>query len=451
MKIEYLIELLKKGESEEAEFKSGFTKEIAKDICAFSNTMGGDILVGIDDKGNIVGIKDENIEQKVSDSLSGIHPHPTVKMERIGIGDKDVFHINVSASDKLHSLGNIVYIRIGRNNRPLTTQEVIEKAAESAIVFFDELPAEAPQEAISLPLVKKYLEKRKEERGVKSTGSLEENLVRLKVTRKVDGKIKPTYGGLLFFSESPQDYIPNAKVRIVWFESEEMERYKDSREFAGPIWKMVDELEDYFSKNLKVVGGGMAGWKRKEFMEYPMEALREAIINALIHRNYFDPSEVQIFIFPSKIAIKNPGSFPPGITPDAPEHKPRNPLLAQYMYDMGYIEKYGSGINKIKEACRVHPIAGVQFILKPYRTEVVFKKEKEFKLDELDQKVLRILRKMKTATGAEIGREMGLSKVTVVKRLNVLVTIGAVRKEGKGPATRYLTAGRNEGDGCVLN
>ncbi len=441
MKIEDLIEILKKGESEEVEFKSSFTKEIAKDVCALSNTMGGDIFVGIDDKGDIAGIKDENIEQKVSDALSGVYPHPSVKMERIGIGDKEVFHINVSASDKLHSLGNIVYIRIGRNNRPLTIQEVIEKAAESAMVFFDELPSEAPPEAISLPLVKKYLEKRKEERGVKSIGSAEENLTRLKITRKVDGKMKPTNGGLLFFSEAPQEYIPNAKVRIVWFESEEMERYTDSREFAGPVWKIVDELEDYFSKNLKVLGGAMAGWKRKEFMEYPMEALREAIINALIHRNYFDPSEVQIFVFPSKITIKNPGSFPPGITPDAPEHKPRNPLLAQYMYDMGYIEKYGSGINKIKEACRVHPIAGVEFILKSYRTEVVFKKEKEFKLDELDQKILRILRKMKSATSTEIGEEAGLSKVTVVKRMNALVLVGSVKKEGKGPATRYSIAG----------
>ncbi|MFA4956769.1 MAG: RNA-binding domain-containing protein [Candidatus Methanoperedens sp.] len=442
MKIEELIGLLKKGESEEVEFKTSFTKDIAKDVCAFSNTVGGEIFIGIDDKGGVVGIKDENIEQKVSDILSSVHPHPSVKMERLGISDKEIFHINVSASDKLHSQGNIVHIRIGRNNRPLTTQEVIEKAAESAIVFFDELPSEAPQEAISLPLVKKYLEKRKEERGVKSMGSVEENLTRLKITKKVGSIMRPTNAGLLFFSESAQDYISNARVRIVWFESEEMERYTDSREFGGAICKMVDDLEDYFSKNLKVLGAGMAGWKRKEFMEYPMEALREAIINALIHRNYFDPSEVQIFIFPSKIVIKNPGSFPLGVTPDAPEHKPRNPLLAQYMYDMGYIEKYGSGINKIKEACRVHPIAGVEFILKPYRTEVVFKKEKEFKLDEVDQKILRILRKMESATSTEIGEEAGLSKVSVVKRMNALVIIGAIRKAGKGPATRYSVGGK---------
>ncbi len=289
---------------------------------------------------------------------------------------------------------------------------MIEKAAESAIVFFDELPSSAPPEAISLPLVKKYLEKRREERNA----------------------------GLLFFSEAPQEYIPNAKVRVVWFENEEMQRYTDSREFAGTIWKVVDELEEYFSRNLKVLGGALAGWKRKEFMEYPMEALREAIINALIHRNYFDPSEVQIFVFPSKMVIKNPGSFPPGITPDAPQHKPRNPILAQYMYDMGYIEKYGSGINKIKEACRAHPVAEVEFILKPYRTEVVFKKAKEIKLDELDQKILRVLRKTKSTASTDIAEEAGLSKVSVVKRLNVLIAAGIIRKAGKGRATRYMMA-----------
>lgn len=79
--------------------------------------------------------------------------------------------------------------------------------------------------------------------------------------------------------------------------------------------------------------------------------------------------------------------------------------------------------------------------MKPYRTEVVFKKEKEFKLDELDQKILRILRKMESATSTEIGEEAGLSKVSVVKRMNALVIIGAVRKAGKGPATRYSVGG----------
>lgn len=183
--MEELIAILRKGESEKIEFKSNFVKDITKGICAFSNMDGGDILLGIGDNGKIIGTKTENMTQKVSDVLAAIHPYPKVKMEEFEVENKKIFHIKVSASDNLHSVGNIVYIRIGRNNRPLTTQEVIEKAAESAIVFFDELPSDAPINAISMSLVNEYLEKRRAVRGVKGMGSIEENLAALKITKNI--------------------------------------------------------------------------------------------------------------------------------------------------------------------------------------------------------------------------------------------------------------------------
>jgi len=438
MKLEELIEILRERESEKVEFKARFVKDSVKDVCAFSNTDGGDLLFGISDKGEIVGIQDGETEQKVSDTLSGISPYPKVKMERLMVEEKELFHLDVSPSDKLHSVGNIVYIRIGRNNRPLNTQEVIEKAAETAIVFFDELPAtEVPIGAISKPLVRDYLEKRRKIRGVARRGTLEENLSLLKVAVKKDGKTVPTKGGLLFFSETPQQYIPYARVRLVWFEDEEMRRYEDSREFTGPLWKIVEDIETYFAANLKVIGGRGAGWKREEFPEYPFDALREAVINALVHRNYFDPAEVQIFIYPAKIRIINPGSFPPGITPEAPAHKPRNPQLSQYMYDFGYIEKYGAGISRIKEECEKHPAVSIEFIIRPYRTELVFKKEQYRELDNIDREIVKVLEVKEDASSTEIGEELDVSKVTVVNHLKHLRSVGIVYKTGKGPSTRY--------------
>lgn len=448
MKLEELIEILKKGESEEVEFKARFVKDSVKDVCAFSNTGGGDLLFGISDKGEIVGIEDGKIEQKISDALSGISPYPKVKMERLKVEDRELFHLNVSAADKLHSVGNVVYIRIGRNNRPLNTQEVIEKAAETAIVFFDELPAaDLPLEAIHKPFVRGYLEKRRKIRGIARRGTLEENLALLKIAVKKDGKTVPTRGGLLFFSEMPQHYIPYARVRLVWFEDEEMRRYVDSREFTGPLWKIVEDLEAYFAANLKVIGGRGAGWKREEFPEYPFDALREAVINALIHRNYFDLAETQIFIYPSRIRIINPGSFPPGITPEAPAHKPRNPRLSQYMYDFGYIEKYGAGIGRIKEECERHPAVNVEFIIRPYRTELVFRKEQYRELDKIDREIVEVLKVKEDASSTEIGKELALSKVTVVNHLKHLTSAGIVYKTGKGPSTRYKISEGSRGYG----
>lgn len=437
MKIDELINILAKGESETAEFKSAFVRDTSKDICAFLNTVGGHLFIGVNDEGQVVGVNDNGLGQKVSDVLQGIYPSPKVKMEELTVGEKTVYHLEVKASDKLHSMGNVVYIRIGRNNRPLTTQEVIEKAAESAIVFFDELPSFAPLDSVSRSIVGRYLEKRTDLRGVKKRGDIDENLLLLKIVRASDGEKKPTNGGILFFSEHPQDYIPNARVRLVWFESEAMDRYTDSREFTGPVWEIVDSIEEYFEKNLKVVGGSMTGWKRGDFPEYPPEALREAVINALTHRNYFDPAEVQIFIYPSRIRIKNPGNFPPGITPEEPAHKPRNPLLSQYMYDMGYIEKYGSGINRIKEACSKHPLVDVEFILKPYRTEIVFTKQAISGLEEIDEQIIRLLKNAGVSTSAQLSRELGISKVSVLKHLSRLISTGYVIRTGSGRSTKY--------------
>lgn len=437
MKVDELINVLSKGESETVEFKSAFVRDISKDICAFLNTVGGHLFIGVSDDGLIAGINDNNLGQKISDVLQGIYPSPKVKIEELIVGEKSIYHLEVESSDKLHSMGNIVYMRIGRNNRPLTIQEVIEKAAESAIVFFDELPSEAPLEAISKDIVSRYLEKRTSLRGVKRRGTIDENLPLLKIVRVVNNEKRPTNGGILFFGRHPQDYIPNARVRLVSFESEAMDRYTDSREFTGPVWEIIDSLEEYFERNLKVVGGSMAGWKRGDFPEYPPEALREAVINALTHRNYFDPSEVQIFLFPTSIRIKNPGNFPPGVTPEEPAHKPRNPLLSQYMYDMGYIEKYGSGINRIKEACSRHPFIDVEFILRPYRTEVVFTKKNIYLLEDVDKRIIQLLKSSGISTSVQLSRELGISKVSVLKHLNRLISTGHVIRTGSGPSTRY--------------
>ncbi len=139
---------------------------------------------------------------------------------------------------------------------------------------------------------------------------------------------------------------------------------------------------------------------------------------------------------PSRMLIRNPGSLPPGVSVEDPVHKPRNPLLSQYMYDMGYIEKYGSGINKIKRACEEHALVKAKFNLLPYRTEVVFEKNILFELTESDKTIISAIQRGRT-TSTEIAEYMGLSKVSAVSKLNNLITLGIIAKEGKGRSTRY--------------
>ena len=435
-----LIELIAKGENERVEFKrSADSRALAETICAFLNTNGGIVLIGVDDNGKIVSVDPKKAQERISVALGSIYPYPKVDTETLKLGDKSVVIVHVKRSEKIHSYRNLVYVRVGASNRPLSMEELLEKASEAIIIRFDELPSNAPLEAIDRDIVLEFLKKREKIRGVKVKGTIEENLELLRIVTTKNNTKVPTNAGVLFFSRSSQKWIPQAKVHLIWFRDEEMSSYVDSRFFDGPIWKIIDDIEAYFYKNLKRIGGELIGWKRTEIVEYPIRALREAVTNALVHRNYFDPSEVKIFVYPSRIVIRNPGSFPPGVTPENPIHKPRNPLIAQYMYDIGYIEKYGYGIKMMKKECERHPLVKLKFNIRPYVTEVIFEKTiKEKIIDELDRKIIQLLREHGELSSGELATMLSKSKPTIIKHIKKLIGLGIVIEKGKGPARRYF-------------
>lgn len=437
LSLEDLIGTIKRGECSTVEFKRA-PKGVAETVCSFLNTEGGVLLVGVDDGGGIVGAPPD-AEQRVSDDLQGISPPPRAVVSTVAIGEKTLVVVEVERSPHLHAVGNVVYIRIGRNKRPLAVDEVVSRAVESRRVSFDALPSGAPIASIEPAMVERYLETRKRVRGVAPKGTLEENLRRLGIA--VDGPEgpTPTNAGLLVFSEEPQHHLPCAAVRVVAFEDGAGDVVRDSKEFTGPLWRMVDDIESHLLRGLNVMGL-RSGFKRRDLLEYPLDAIREALINALVHRNYYDESDVRIFIFPGRLVIRNPGSFPPGVTPEHPEHAPRNGLLCRYMYDLGYVERYGFGIERMRAACGRHPLAELEFNLRPFRTEVVFRKTKApVRLEDADAKVISLVSDLPRAS-SEVARALGVSKVTAVHRLNRLAAMGLVRRSGKGRSLRYSGA-----------
>lgn len=435
-----MLQILSRGENENVEFKKKpDIVGIAETICAFSNTNGGMLFIGVDDKGRLVGVASSVARNSIAEAISAVHPYPRVDIEMINIGNREIVVVKVAKSEKIHSFRGRVYIRIGASNRPLSLEEIVEKAAESLLLRFDELPSNASVNDLNLDFVEKYFKTREKIRSAKMLGSLDENMKIMKIIVEKNGKYVPSNAGLLFFSDMPQRWIPQSKVHLVWFEDEEMKKYVDMRFFEGPLWKIIDELEEYFYAKLRRIGGELLGWRRVEIIEYPIRALREAITNAIVHRNYFDTSEIKIFVTPSRIMIRNPGSFPPGVTPDNPIHKPRNPLIAQYMYDLGYIEKYGYGIRMMKEECEKHPLVRLEFRIRPYITEVIFHKTiKTDIVDEMDEKIVEKLRKHRALSSGELSQMLGVSKPTIIRHLKKLEALGIIESRGRGPAKRYV-------------
>ena len=438
MKIKELLELIKGGESDRVEFKKTFTNEIGKNIVAFANTDGGIILIGVADDGSIVGAP-KDAYQRISDLLLNINPPVKVKIEKITIDDSTILILHVPKSDRLHMYRNIAYIRVGKNVRPLDIQEIVARAAESTIYYFDRMPTDAPIDEIDWDLIRWYLQKRKEVRGIGWFEDLKEIAKKLDIIVKRNGTDVLSLAGLLFFSKNPNKYIPWARIQILKFLTNDMTKASEVIFVEGSIWKIIEETMRIIQSSISIIpilGGRI---RRKDVPEYPLEALREAIINALAHRNYLIPSEVQIFITPSMIKIRNPGSFPPGVTPENPKHVPRNPLICQFLFDTGYIEKWGTGIIRMRKACEEHPLVNLRFVLMPFYTEVIFEKVKDVKeiIDEIDRKILEFLRRIREASSSQIARELGLSKPAVINRLKRLISLGLIGSRGSGPKRRY--------------
>lgn len=438
MEIMELLQLLKEGESTIVEFKETLTKDIVRTICALANTKGGKILIGVKNDGNPVGIQSDKYQQELSDFLRALMPMPEVSIEAVPIAKAKIIIVTVKESSMLISCNHLAYIRVGSNNYPLSMDEVIEKSAESVRIFFDQIITDVPASELDTVSLKDYLEKRERIRKVESDPDLTDVAIRLKILKKKDKGLFLTNGGVLCFTKDPQKQIGYAVVKLTKFEDEEMRTYSFQEEITGPLQDIVDQIEKYFSKNLRKIGGFNVGFKRQEYLEYPLLALREAIINAIVHRNYFDAADIRIFIFPNRIEIHSPGSFPPGISVENPEHKPRNPQIAQFFFDLGYTEKYGSGIKKILKETSEHPFVSVNFLVRPYNTTVIFSKDtSKLNLDDINQKILEVIASAPKGSG-EISKAIGLSRQSTIDRLKNLHSIGIIRQEGEGPRTVYV-------------
>lgn len=427
-----LLDLLRMGEGQQVEFKLKSSAGVSQTACAFANTDGGVLLVGISDDGRVHGVSPDG-ERRVSQRLSRLEPYPGVRISTLELTGKDVMVIEVEASSTLVTLGGVAYIRVGPTNRALSINELVHKAIGLALVRLDEAPSEVPADAVDKKAVEWYLERREQVRGVKARGSDSENLLALHAV--VDGPDGPvlSYAGVLFFTLRPDEHVPGAGLRIIHMDGDLNPMRTD--EVNGPVWRIADEAYDRLVSMLGRVEARV-GASRRTVLEYPEAALREAIVNALAHRHYGTMSDVRVLVGPNSLTIRSPGSFPPGVDMDRPEHVPRNQLLCTYLYDTGYIERYGFGLRKIREAVGAHPLVEVRFDVTPTRVDVIFEKKPGKALSEEEQQVLVFLERG-PASSSGVAELLGVSKPTALKRLRNLEGLGFVERTGRGRGSLF--------------
>ena len=427
MEIERFLELIEKGENERIEFKKKVSKDIAEEICAFANALGGYIIIGVSDKKELVGMKKEDIKKAkdmISNFATSIIPPIKINLEEVKINRKYFLLVEIQKSESICSIGGIGYIRVGTSKRPLSIQEILGLGAELLLVHFDETPTEIKVRNIWEEALKKY-EKGLQSRNIKIK-NIFEHLRKIKVIVTKNGREVLSFAGALIFLENPQEYYANTFLRVI-----EEDRYT---RFSGPIWKIIEELEELFFEK-QLFFSLFKGFRRVDYPLIPKPVLREALVNALVHRNYALFSETFVEIKKNKIVIKNPGTFPPGVTLSNPCPIPRNPILYELMFNLGFIEKQGRGVKLILDETKKLPYLKAYYEFSPNFTNLTF--EFLLKIDEVDKRILEILKTPKSSS--DIGKIVNLSKPSVVNRLKKLENLGLIKKIGSGNKTKYIT------------
>lgn len=453
-------ELIEKGESQDLEFKESLKlkEEIGETVSAFSNSNDGVVLVGVSDGGEPIGVDigGNTLEELANHIKRNTDPQifPTVKI--LEVGEKKVVMIEVRESqEKPVFFKDHAYKRVGKTNHRISSSELRKLAKESGErVYWDErVCEEANLEDIDEEKLKFYLEKRQEIRGVKKPEKmdLKTMLLNIKAAKEVNGKIKLTNAGILFFAKNPQRFILQSQLRLARFAGKELTRdFLDRLDCSGAIWEQIEQAEDFIRKNIRLFGFRTGfSFGRIDKMEYPMKAIREGVINALIHRNYYEPADTRVMIFDDRIEIVNPGSFPEGVTPEKPRHIPVNPALCQLMYDVGFIEKYGTGIYMIKELCEEYGIPGPEYEISDVETKLVFRsggkaviiseiEKLGVKLNERQGNALKYAFREGFITN-KIYREINkVSDETSRKELADIVEKGLLNITGKGRGVKYV-------------
>jgi len=347
-----LLKLISGGENERLEFKESLRlkEEISQAVSAFSNANGGSLLIGVSDDGTIIGVDigRNTVEELANYIKRNTDPaiFPSVKV--LDAEGKKIIMIEVKEStEKPVFFKTHAYKRVGKTNQRVSSSELRKLAKESGGgVYWDERVCEdVGLEDIEKEKVRWFLKEARHKRGfdINENSPVEEALLRLKLLKAG----KPTNGAVLLFGKDPQRRFIQSEVKCIRFKGVDVTgEMIDLRTVDGDVFDQLIEAEKFIFNNI-----ALSAWieegkiQRQERWEYPPKAIREALANAICHRDYETTSKVQVRIFDDRMEFWNPGRLPEGWTVETlkqvHESIPRNPAIAKQFFWVKYIEKVG--------------------------------------------------------------------------------------------------------------
>jgi len=348
---EELFELIAQGEGQRLEFKRGIPsiKNLASTVICFANAEGGKILLGVDKQGQIVGCSQYNIPDLVSGVYRSTEPPITIEIEEVATPQGMVLAIHVPRSPLIHATtGGVYRKRVGRECLPLSPQEVIAQQAERATLDYsarslDQASYPENVETRALEAIRTEIGRRNPALAAYSDLELLRNLGLIRNNSLTVAALL-----LLGKSDSIRQYLPQAEVSYLRQKGET--EISLSEHLYLPLPFLLQRLEELIeaANEMRSIQYGLL---RIDIPDFPKRVYREAILNAVSHRNYALPGNVVIRHFPDRLEVSSPGGFPTGVSVAniLRQIVPRNRLLADALHRIGYVERAGIGVDMMFE------------------------------------------------------------------------------------------------------
>lgn len=428
-------------ESEVVEFKEAISdaSSIGHTFCAFANSNGGAIFIGISNTGKIIGVKNiDEVQRKIADLISQLKPMPRHNISIITENQKIILTASVQPLEKeVCFYHGRTWIRSGASNRLVEGSSLVSLLRERNIINFEDSISHATLDDLDLTKISKYLE-------LRNNSISTPILTTLQNLKLCEGK-KLKNLAVLFFARDVEKFVPQSSLKLVKFRGVLPVSIINADFYTGTILEVIERANNFVKAN-SAREFEIKDLQRVEKEEFPVAAVREAIINAVGHRDYFDKNTIQVSIFDDRIEITNPGGLLPGIKIEdlGSISKHRNNALYTLLLAAKLVEGIGTGIPRMINECRSQGVADPKFeeLAGMFRTTIFNKRGTQVQLlSDAEKKALELVKNKKIVTATQVAREIKTSITTAISLLLKIEKMGYVKKTGHTKSSKYIFTG----------
>lgn len=351
-----LTELMEKiylGEDSTIEFKRELPhrNSLANEIAAFANTRGGVILIGVDDDGVIIGL-DRNTLQQVEREVvdicqDSIEPHVPILTEKLQIDDQNLLKIEIPRSLFVHKTSNGYFMRQGSSKREMPTEQLarlLQSRSQARIISFDEqVVPNTHTDTLRKELYQRFITEDVPAHEV------EDLLLKRRLLVKEGQTYRASVAGVLMCHDRPDTYLYNSFIQAVCYRGEEQDaNYQlDAKDIQGPLDRQIMDAFKFVERHNLVVARKEVG--RTDRPQYSMRAVFEALVNAVVHRDYSKTgSKIRLFMFADRLELYSPGALANTLTVDNLRYNQatRNETLARLLSDVTLADDMGQQVTR---------------------------------------------------------------------------------------------------------